>query len=74
MSKDRFIVSAAYGRCLEGWQRSQAEIDFRLSQLKASAASQAEIDNDIDLIALLGDRRDWEKLIRETPAFVEFHA
>lgn len=69
----RWVVSARYGRCIEGLQRAEAAINFRLSQLQGAAlrGEQIDLDNDFDLRLLLDDRKDWISLIRSTPIFVE---
>lgn len=69
--RPRHVISLNYGRCMEYLQRTQAQIDYRLSELKYTARNGEEIDNDLELIALLGDRRDWTNLLKEQEKFVE---
>ena len=72
MSDGRWHITAAYGRCIEGMQRTQADIDARLLWLSSTAKTQADIDDDFDLHLLLIDRKNWSLLMAETPKFLDW--
>lgn len=70
----RWIITVNYGRCLEGYQRADAAVIFRLSQI-ANALLRGETaypdSRDPELRDLIADRHAWADLMRETPRFVE---
>lgn len=68
---DAFVISLGYGRCLEGWQRTQEAISRRFRELRYSGASAEQLCDDLDLALLLQDRGHWEQLMRQTAKFRE---
>lgn len=63
---ERFVISAAYGRCIEGMRRDEAA----LSRLLSSPSIGAQ-DGNPQVLALVEARCQWADLMRSVPMFVE---
>lgn len=64
MAKRRWVITRAYGRCIEAIQR----LDVRIRSLPLVERGGQD---DSELKALLQEERDWAQLMRETPKFEE---
>lgn len=64
----RYVITAAYGRCLEGWRSSREDLERALAACKYAGR---DSDNDPEVARCVADMRDWARLQRETPRFVE---
>ena len=63
------MVSAAYGRCIEGMRRDEAELRRVMSRDDVAAASAP--DSHPAVLACIEARAAWAHLMREVPRFVE---
>lgn len=69
--RKRWVLSLPYGRCLEGYRRTQDQITARCRQLMLAGIPPKKWADDLELICLRNDSAAWVRLMTETPKFSE---
>jgi len=65
---ERWIITAAYGRCIEGAREAREALERALIACKYSGRHP---DQDPEVAACARDLDDWARLARETSCFLE---
>lgn len=66
-----WVVSFGYGRCVEGYRRTQDQIKARHRQLMLAGVHPDKCADDLELICLHNDAAGWVRLMGQTPKFEE---
>ncbi|MGY0559488.1 hypothetical protein ACW7G2_02005 [Luteimonas sp. A277] len=67
----RWVISLGYGRCVEGYRRTQDQIKARRRQLMLAGVHPDDWADDLEMICLRVDSAAWTRLMAETAKFVE---